>query len=83
MCLAVALAFCSPWQGWPRGRAGRASHEDLALAGVRSRDWGLCPGSARGCAGTAPSAGEDGMWVWALECWELPVRALLTPTKAD
>lgn len=45
-------------------------------------DWGLCPGSARGCAGAAPSAGEGGAWVRPLECWELRVRAPLPLTRA-
>lgn len=36
MCLAVALAFCSPWQVGQRP-CWMSQSEDPALAGVRSR----------------------------------------------
>lgn len=55
----------------------------LGIGWCQVMDWELCPGSARGCDGTVSSAGVDGVWVWHLACWEFPIRALLTPTRAD
>lgn len=48
MCLAVALAFCSHWQGWPRG------HVDEPV--TRTRHWLVSRSRTGGCVLAQPEA---------------------------
>lgn len=73
-----------PWHFAALGKAGQEVllNEPVTRIGIgwcQVMDWELCPGSARGCDGRVSSTGVDGVWVWHLECWEFPIRALPCP----